>query len=165
MRIGVSSPKVIRYEADFEYSWSGADNDEVSEEICIYVGLITGTEALNVSYWDGVGWTLLGQIASTGWTNLTATGLASTSYTIRIRGAEATSDSEQGSWDIDLITLHTWTDQTYNYELDLEVQWTTASFDNNNEYLCIYAGGTDTEDIGIDAFYRPTGELVEQYQC
>ncbi|MHA1940007.1 MAG: hypothetical protein ACW97O_17535, partial [Candidatus Thorarchaeota archaeon] len=35
MRIGVSSPKVIRYEADFEYSWSGADNDEVSEEICI----------------------------------------------------------------------------------------------------------------------------------
>ncbi|MHA2386460.1 MAG: hypothetical protein ACXAEE_09660, partial [Candidatus Thorarchaeota archaeon] len=152
MRIGVSSPKVIQYEADFEYSWSGADNDEVSEEICIYVGLITGTEALNVSYWDGVGWTLLGQIASTGWTNLTATGLASTSYTIRIRGAEATSDSEQGSWDIDLITLHTWTDQTYNYELDLEVQWTTASFDNNNEYLCIYAGGTDTEDIGIDAW-------------
>ncbi|MHA2020952.1 MAG: hypothetical protein ACW96N_04505 [Candidatus Thorarchaeota archaeon] len=152
LRIGVSSPKIINNEADFEYSWSSADNDEVYEEVCIYVASIVGTEFLNVSYWDGVGWSTLGQITSTGWRNLTAIGLASTSYTIRLRGAEATSDAEQGSWTIDLITLHSWTDQTYNYELDLEVQWTAASFDNNNEYLCIYAGGTDLEDIGIDVW-------------
>ncbi|MFW9965124.1 MAG: hypothetical protein ACFFCX_16250, partial [Candidatus Sifarchaeia archaeon] len=152
IRIGVSSPKITNYEVDFEYSWNSADNDETHEELCINVGSISGTEALNVSYWNGSGWTQLGEIASSGWTNLTANGLTSTSYTIRLRGAEAVSDAVQESWTIDLITLHTWTDQTYNYELDLEVQWTSASFDNNNEFLCIYAGATDTEDLVIEVW-------------
>ncbi|MFX1606784.1 MAG: hypothetical protein ACFFDD_12895, partial [Promethearchaeota archaeon] len=152
LRIGVSSPKVTNYEADFEYSWSSADNDEGHEEVCINIGTIGGTEALNVSYWDGSGWTQLGEITSSGWVNLTATDLTSTTYTIRLRGAKAINDVESGSWEIDLITLHTWSDQTYNYELDLEVQWTTASFDNNNEFLCIYAGNTDTEDLVIDVW-------------
>ncbi|MFX0055709.1 MAG: hypothetical protein ACFFAD_12355, partial [Candidatus Hermodarchaeota archaeon] len=152
LRIGVSSPKVVNYEADFEYAWSGADNDEVNEEVCINVGSIAGTEGLNVSYWNGVGWLSLGTITATGWTNLTATGLNSVSYTIRLRGADNTSDAEQGLWEIDLITLHTWTDQTYNYELDLEVQWTAAEFDNNNEFLCIYAGNTDSEDIAVEVW-------------
>ncbi|MHA2227701.1 MAG: hypothetical protein ACXABL_00725, partial [Candidatus Thorarchaeota archaeon] len=152
LRIGISSPKIINNEANFEYSWSAADFDEVYEEVCINVGSIVGSEALNVSYWDGAGWISLGQIVSTGWRNLTATGLSSTSYTIRLRGADATIDGEQGSWTIDLITLHTWTDQTYSYELDLEVQWTAVSFDNNNEYLCIYAGVTDAEDIVVDVW-------------
>ncbi|MFX1543934.1 MAG: hypothetical protein ACFFCR_13085, partial [Promethearchaeota archaeon] len=152
LRIGVSSPKVVNYEADFEYAWSGADNDEANEEVCINVGSISGTEGLNVSYWNGVGWLSLGTITSTGWTNLTAIGLDSVSYTIRLRGADNTSDIEQGLWEIDLITLHTWTDQTYNYELDLEVQWTAAEFDNNNEFLCIYAGNTDSEDIAVEVW-------------
>jgi hypothetical protein len=152
MRIGVSFPKIINNEANFEYNWGAADNDEVYEEVCINVGSIVGSEALNVSYWDGLGWISLGQIVSTGWTNLTATSLSSTSYTIRLRGAEATNDVEQGSWTIDLITIHTWTDQTYSYELDLEAQWTAASFDNNNEYLCIYVGTTDAEDIVIEVW-------------
>jgi hypothetical protein len=152
LRIGVSSPKVTLYEADFEYSWNSADNDEVQEEVCIFTGSITGTEALNVSYWDGLGWAGLGQITSPGWTNLTATGLSSTSYAIQLKGADVTTDAEQGSWIIDLITLHTWTVQTYNYELDLEVQWTAASFDNNNEFLCIYTGNTDAEDIAIEVW-------------
>ncbi|MFW9963547.1 MAG: hypothetical protein ACFFCX_08290 [Candidatus Sifarchaeia archaeon] len=152
LQIGVSSPKVTNYDADFEYSWNSVDYDESHEEVCINIGTIGGTESLNVSYWDGIGWIQLGEITSSGWTNLTAIGLTSISYSIRIRSAETTNDAVQESWTIDLITLHTWTDQTYNYELDLEVQWTTASFDNNNELLCIYAGNTDTENLIIDVW-------------
>ena len=152
LQIGVSSPKVTDYEADFEYSWSTADNDESIEELCINIGSVGGTEPLTVSYWDGSGWTQLGEITSSGWTNLTATGLISSTYIITLRGAEAATDAVQDSWTIDLITLHTWTVQTYNYELDLEVQWTSASYDNNNEFLCIYAGSTDAEDLVIDVW-------------
>ncbi|MHA2380634.1 MAG: hypothetical protein ACXADS_15265, partial [Candidatus Thorarchaeota archaeon] len=152
LHLGVSSPEIVNYDADFEYEWINADYDETYEEVCVYIGAIAGTESLNVGYWNGGAWASLGQIGTTGWTNLTAVGLTSLSYTIRLRAADSTDDIEQGEWTIDLITLHTWSDQTYNYELDLEVQWTSALFDNNNEYLCIYAGTTDTEDLQIDVW-------------
>ena len=39
-----------------------------------------------------------------------------------------------------------------NYELDLEIQWTTADYDEANEYLCIKTGSTNwgDEDIKVD---------------
>jgi len=41
-----------------------------------------------------------------------------------------------------------------NYELDLEVQWTTADYHEANEYLCIRTGSTNwgAEDIKIDVW-------------
>ncbi|MFW9926875.1 MAG: hypothetical protein ACFFDM_08920, partial [Candidatus Thorarchaeota archaeon] len=42
-----------------------------------------------------------------------------------------------------------------NYELDLEVGWTTADFDETNEELCIYpvtGAGWPTEDIKVDVW-------------
>ena len=45
----------------------------------------TGSETLNVSYRNGASWTNLGNIASTGWINLTATGLTTATYTIQIK--------------------------------------------------------------------------------
>jgi len=41
-----------------------------------------------------------------------------------------------------------------NYELDLEVQWTTADYDEANEYLCIRTGSTNwgSEDIKVDVW-------------
>ena len=41
-----------------------------------------------------------------------------------------------------------------NYELDLEVQWTTANYDATNEYLCIHTGSTNwgAEDIKVDVW-------------
>ena len=40
-----------------------------------------------------------------------------------------------------------------NYELDLEVQWTIADYDEANEWLCIYCGGTmGAEDIRVDVW-------------
>jgi len=44
--------------------------------------------------------------------------------------------------------------ETINYELDLEVQWTTAKYDETNEYLCIRTGSTNwgAEDIQVDVW-------------
>ncbi|VVB60425.1 Uncharacterised protein [uncultured archaeon] len=61
-----------------------------------------------VKYWTGSTWSGLGNITSTGWTNLTATGLWSNTYTIRLNGSKATGDTIQDSWTIDVIMLHTW---------------------------------------------------------
>jgi hypothetical protein len=37
-----------------------------------------------------------------------------------------------------------------NYELDLEFQWTTADFDEANEYLSIYVGTVNAEALKVD---------------
>ncbi len=37
-----------------------------------------------------------------------------------------------------------------NYELDLEVQWTSIDYDETNEELCIYTGDTGAEDLRVD---------------
>jgi len=39
-----------------------------------------------------------------------------------------------------------------HYELDLEVQWKEADFDEANEWLCIYIGAADSEDLRVDAW-------------
>ncbi|MGD9382005.1 MAG: hypothetical protein PVI03_06125, partial [Candidatus Thorarchaeota archaeon] len=118
---------------NLEYQWTSATSDRTYEEVCIYVGSHTGSENLNVNYWDGFSWNALGAISTTGWTNLTATGLTSSTYTIQVIGTSESSDSSKDDWNIDLITLHTWTTQTYNYKLDLEVQWTSANYSQDYE--------------------------------
>ncbi|KXH77043.1 MAG: hypothetical protein AM326_01890 [Candidatus Thorarchaeota archaeon SMTZ-45] len=137
---------------NLEYQWTSAAFDRTHEEVCIYTGSHTGSEDLTVNYWDGFSWNALGAISATGWTNLTATGLTSFTYTIQLIGTSESSDSSKDLWNIDLITLHTWTTQTYNYKLDLEVQWTSANSSQDYEELCIYAGSMDTESIRVDVW-------------
>jgi hypothetical protein len=38
------------------------------------------------------------------------------------------------------------------YELDLEVQWIAADYDEANEWLCIYGGTMGSEDIRVDVW-------------
>ena len=137
------------YKIDFEYKWTTASYSSDNEEVCIYVAAHTGSESLNVNYWSGT-WTSLGTITSTGWNNFTATGLTSPNYTIQLVGVTESSDSAQDDWDIDIITLHTWS--TSSYELDLEVQWTGVDYDEANEWLTIYGGIMGAEDILVDVW-------------
>jgi len=39
-----------------------------------------------------------------------------------------------------------------NYELDLEVQWTSVDYDESNEFLCIYGGSMGAENITVDVW-------------
>ena len=134
-----------------EYQWTSATIGEANEEVCINVGSHTGSENLEVSYWIGYDWIYLGSISNTGWTNFTATGLSST-YTIRLLGSSESADTSKDTWNINLITLHTWSIQTYNYKLDLEIQWSSANYTQDYEELCIYAGSLDTESIRVDVW-------------
>ncbi|GAH46971.1 unnamed protein product, partial [marine sediment metagenome] len=135
---------------NLEYQWTSATFDDTYEEVCIYVGSHSGSENLAVNYWDGFTWNVLGTISTTGWTNFTATGLSSATYTIQLLGTSETSDSSKDTWNIDLITLHTWSLQTYNYKLDLEIQWSSVNYTQSNEELAIYTGSMATESIRID---------------
>ncbi|TET06654.1 MAG: hypothetical protein E3J86_14760 [Candidatus Thorarchaeota archaeon] len=137
---------------NLEYQWSTATSGDTYEEVCIYVGSHTGSENLAVNYWDGFTWNVLGTISTTGWTNFTATGLTSSTYTIQLIGTSESSDSSKDLWNIDLITLHTWSLQTYNFKLDLEIQWTSANYTQDYEELCIYAGSLDAESIRVDVW-------------
>jgi len=108
VRIGVSSSGGDNYETDFEYQWTTADYEKENKEVCIYVDSHTGSENLNINYYNGGSWTNLGTITSIGWNNFTAAGLISSTYTIQLIGATEASDSIQDNWDIDCIYLHTW---------------------------------------------------------
>ena len=139
---------------NLEYQWTTASYDETYEEVCIYIGSHTGSENLAVNYWDGFSWNALGTItaATTGWANFTATGLSSSTYTIQLVGTSESTDVSKDIWNIDLITLHTWSLQTYNYKLDLEIQWTAANYTQDNEELCIHTGSLDSEGIRVDVW-------------
>lgn len=39
-----------------------------------------------------------------------------------------------------------------NYELDLEVQWTSVDYNETSEYLCIYGGTMESENITVAAW-------------
>lgn len=138
-RLGISRSGGTNYEIDLEYQWTDANYTRDFEFVCIYVESQIGSEALNINYYS-TGWNSLGSITSTGWTNVTATGLDSSTYTIQLIGALESADSSQDDWNIDLITLHTYTLPIVNYELNLEVQWEETDFDESTEELRIATG-------------------------
>jgi FlaG/FlaF family flagellin (archaellin) len=97
------------YQIDFEYQFTSVNYSDDYEKLCIYVTSISGSEPLNINYWDGDSWELLGTITGTGWKNVIATNLINSTYTIQLKGTTEVSDNEQDEWRIDCIYLHTWT--------------------------------------------------------
>lgn len=95
------------YKLDMEYQWTTANYTAPIRNLCFYQTSHTGSENLVVYYWTGAVWTSIGNITSTGWTNITATGLSSATYTIRLRGQHETSDITQDTWYLDCILLST----------------------------------------------------------
>jgi hypothetical protein len=109
IRIGLNQPSALNYQLDFEYQWTVAVYNQVNKQVCVYVASHTGgTENLLVNYRNGSTWSSLGTITTTGWSNFTATGLTSSTYTIQLKGATESGDVAQDSWNIDVIMLHTW---------------------------------------------------------
>jgi FlaG/FlaF family flagellin (archaellin) len=97
------------YNIDFEYQWTVAVYNQINKQVCLYVASHTGgTENLLVNYRNGSIWSTLGTITTTGWSNFTATGLISSTYTIQLKGATESGDLAQDSWNIDVIMLNTW---------------------------------------------------------
>jgi hypothetical protein len=108
IRIGVSQSNEPNYQLDFEYQWTAIVYNQTNKQVCLYAASHTGTENLLVNYWAGSAWLLLGTITNSGWSNFTATGFTSSTYTIQLKGATESGDLAQDSWNIDVIMLHTW---------------------------------------------------------
>jgi hypothetical protein len=95
------------YELGLEVQWTSVDFDQTNEELCIYAGAV-GAEDLRVDYWTGSVWdNLLTDLTANDWNNASIS-LTSTTFTIRFKGGDETSDTLQDSWDIDATLLHVW---------------------------------------------------------
>jgi len=152
-RLGINQAGSTNYDLDLEVGWISAQYSETNEYLCIYGGT-QGDEALSVDVWNGAGWTnVILDLQQDQWNNVSISSyLIGSAFEIRFTD---TSDESlaQDSWQIEGVLLHVWTVGSTNYELDLEVGWTTADYDEVNEYLCIYpvtGGGWPSEDIKVD---------------
>lgn len=142
---------VIDYELDLEEQWTSADYDETSEELCIKTGNLDA-ETLIVQVWTGSWMTVIASLSASAWNNVSVSSyLTSTTFTIRFLGGTESGDSSQSTWNIDSVVLHCWSAPIL-YECDLEVGWTGAIYDQQNEYLCIYGGTQGAEDLQVDVW-------------
>ena len=151
------------YQLDLEVQWTGLPSNLPNEELCIYTGS-TDAEDVIVDIWDtgASEWdTLLSDLSPSTWSNVSISSwLTSDTVTIRFKGSNETGDVVQDQWSIDVALIHVWSSDTARYRLDLEAQWTGVSYDDANEYLCIYGGSQGSEDISVDVWYSSSWQNV-----
>jgi len=113
-----SVEETYNYELDLEVQWTNVDYDESNEFLCIYGGTM-GTENVTVDAWNGSDWENVFTYLNSGWNNFSISSyLTSSTFTIRFKDGNKTSDINQDSWNIDATLLHVWTtDGTYDYVL------------------------------------------------
>jgi len=148
---------------DFNFTDSGKSIETIdSVEVQLCSKQISSSRNLEVFVWDGSSWTSLGTQAtptSWGWMNYTATTELDTWTKIDDAKMYFRSRSPVGTYEVDCARLKVdYTDP--NYELDLEVQWTTVDFDELNEELCIYGGTMSVENIRVDVWNGSDWENV-----
>jgi len=137
------------YELDLEVQWTNVNYTQENEVLCIYAGSL-GSENVLVECRTGAGWhTLFQDLTANNWNNVSVSSyLNSPTFTIRFTGGTEAYDTIQDSWQVDAALLHVWTEG--GYQLDLEVQFTDADYDEVNEKLCIYTGNLSSEDILVE---------------
>ncbi|MDH5461983.1 MAG: LamG domain-containing protein, partial [Candidatus Bathyarchaeota archaeon] len=128
------------YTMDLEVQWIDLPYLIPNGNLSIYGGTM-GDEDITVDVWNGTGWETVFTDLSSGWNNESITDwLTTTNFTIRFKGGTETGDTNQDTWQIDVALIHVWHEGGESYELDLEVQWTTADYTRTNEELCIKTG-------------------------
>ena len=145
------------YNLDLEVQWTNLVYDLSNEELCIYGGTMD-TENIKVEVWNvsSSSWdTLFNDLSSNSWNNISIVDwLTDETFTIRFKGFTEASDTNQDQWNIDTALIHTWSDESYGYELDLEVSWTSAVYNEPNEELCIYGGTMGSENLRVDVWHN-----------
>ncbi len=143
-------PVPPNYKLDQEVQWTDILYTLPNEELCIYGGTM-GAEDIRVDVWNGTGWENVFPDLSTGWNNASVTGWLTTStFTIRFKGGTETGDTNQDTWRIDVALIHIWHEGEESYELNLEVQWTSADYTRANAELCIKTGAfSGSENIQV----------------
>jgi len=138
---------------DFGFTDSGKSTETINNvTVQLYAKQSLVDNNLEVTVWNGSVWASLGvqgTPSSWGWMNWTATTELDT-WT-KIDGAKIYIQSRvaAGTYEVDCARLQVDYAPT-NYELDLEVQWTSVDYNQENEELCIYTGTVGNEDLCID---------------
>lgn len=112
-------------------------------------------------FWNGLTWVNIEYLGgySLGWHHwemkITNSQYFKSDFKIRWR-ADAVDNGENAY--VDLVTVKKEVEMD-NYELDLEVQWTNANYDETNEELAIYADkGKNTHSLNLSSGYMMVGD-------
>lgn len=142
---------------DLEIQWTNLDYYLPYSELCIYTGS-TGAEDIKIEVWNisSSKWeSLLSDLNENSWNNISISNwVTSSTFTIRYLDGNQTGDSVQDQWQIDVALIHLWSNETAQFAIDLEYQWTNLEYWELNEELCIYGGVMGEEDILVDVWYR-----------
>ncbi|MCK4848168.1 MAG: hypothetical protein KAT16_04015 [Candidatus Heimdallarchaeota archaeon] len=94
---------------DLEYQWTNAEYTKLERELAIYTGTL-GTENLKVDVWSGSStWvTIIDSLVENDWNNISVVPyMTSSTFTIRLTGANEVTDDSSDFWNIDLMLLVT----------------------------------------------------------
>jgi hypothetical protein len=103
------------YQLSIEEQWTSVDNTTTNQQLCIFTGTWTSTEALEVDGWNTTSstWVVLNSsLVSNAWNNITLpAGLLTATFTIRFIDGTRVGDTVQDKWSIDATLLHLWSNQ------------------------------------------------------
>jgi hypothetical protein len=93
------------YELDLEIQFTGVIDFLPTETLCINTGAFSGTEDINMDFWNGTGWENLTADLTAHSCNYYAVSLTSSTFTIRFKDGTTTGDTTQDKWQIDASLL------------------------------------------------------------
>jgi len=138
-----------------------SDNLDASDAAAIYVDFWfrkddTESNDFTLYYYDGSNYDYIEELDDNGgdytWLHYTAK-ITDSQYFVsnfRIR-FDATLGGGENVW-VDDVVITKEVKSSDNYELDLEVQWTHADFDEANEELCIYVDSFSGENLLVEVW-------------
>jgi hypothetical protein len=99
------------YRLELEEQFTDANFTRTYRELCINTGTMN-VETLSVQWWNSTSsswFTIIASLSASQWNNISVTPyLTSAIFTIRFLDGTTTSDTSQGTWQIDACVLHTW---------------------------------------------------------
>ena len=155
------------YSADFDgWRWGRSGDLDTPDLDCsdvdvIYVDFWYRDEGCEdgeflLQYYTGVSWDTIADLGSTAseyqWLHYQEKVTDSQYFKSNFRIRWSAVDIEGGkSAYVDSVTVKKEGNEV-NYKLDLEVRWTGVDYDEANEWLCIYGGTMESEDILVDVW-------------
>jgi len=93
------------YELDLEIQFTDVIDFLPTETLCIHTGAFSGTEDINVDFWNSTGWENLATDLNAYSCNEYTVSLTSTNFTIRFKDGATVGDTTQDQWQIDASLL------------------------------------------------------------
>jgi hypothetical protein len=153
--------------ADFDGSFLTSSGDldtsdlNCSDANAIYVDFWYRDDDLDTDdfllrYYDGSSWDIISDLGATTqedqWLHYQEK-ITDSQYfvsTFKVRWSAVSVWTGESAW-IDCVTIQKEAGPV-NYEVDLEVQWTSVDFNGFNGLLCIYGGTVSAEDLRVDVW-------------